>query len=774
MIKNILFCFFCAFSLQALSQNISGYVLDSESGEPLIGATVYKNNSEGTTTNKYGYFSISTGNTDSVFVSYVGYQNYVFACQACSDSVLYIKMESHNELDEVTVTSQNIQNELRSPSMGLNRMTARQIEQMPMVLGESDVLKSVQMLPGVNNGSEGMAGISVRGGSPDQTLILLDDVPVYNVNHMFGYFSVFNSDAISSVNLVKGAIPSRYGGRLTSVLDLTSRDGNYRKLKSSLSMGTMALKATVEGPIIKEKASFMLSLRKTWPDIPLRAYYYFAESDYTTTYGFYDVNAKVNYRVSDKDRLFLSFYKGDDAFKDKVDEGYEEYKYDNTFSWGNNTASLRWNHVFTNKLFANFTSYYSLYQYKKRNYMESTGSSSEQQKSLEEHSSSLTDIALKSDFDYMPGGINNVKFGAKLSRKSFLPVEESYENNESARRILSDVSGNITSADIYIEDEISIAHNLKANVGLRASVLFSDFNKNVYWQPRASLAWTFARNMSFKAGYSRMAQFVHQLTNSGLSMPNDLWVTSNNVINPSYSDLYSVGVYYNHNDLFQVSAEAYYSKLSNVICYYPGTDFTQLDAGRNWYDIVLQGKGEAYGAEFMLEKNKGRFTGFVNYTWSRSLRSYPELYDGAVFPYDYDIPHKISASVNYNFKYNGEAKFKKSFSANFNFSSGRLLSVATAKFPSIFHPSINDENNWFSGDVYYTPQVNNYRMDNFHRLDIAFNLKATGDIKSSWTFGIYNVYNKFNATHFGFRNDKMYEVAMFPIMPIITWKYKLK
>ncbi len=749
----------------------SGYITDAETGEPLIGATLYCTQTEkGTFANRYGFFSFSLPDSNCVVqASFVGYQTETIKVKAAEGGLMRIGLKTNNLVEEVSVQATRNEQQLRNPEMGLNRLNAKQIETMPVFLGESDVLKAVQMLPGVSQGGEGTSGISVRGGSPDQTLILLDDVPVYNVNHLFGYFSVFNSQAIHDVTLLKGMVPARYGGRLSSVLDISMKEGNNQQFKATASIGTLAAKGTIEGPIVKGRGSYMLSVRKTWPDLPVRLYYHYAEPSWRVLYGFYDLNGKVNWRFSENDRVYLSFYSGLDGFSNSANYREETTKSLYTFEWGNYTTSLRWNHVFNPRLFSNFTAYYSRYSYSNENRIDPKKPDENEQSWHEKYTSTLEDFCLKGDFDYRPDSRNTLRLGFSLSHKTFQPEIATYNIGSADTTLRSEETSSGQTAELYAENSFDIGSQIKVNLGLRGSFFYDGQKVNPYLMPRVSLAWKPYDRMSFKAGYSRMVQHVHQLTNSSLSFPTDLWVTSTPDVPSSQAHLFSLGCYYIPNERYSFSAEAYYSAMKNVISYYPGTDYLSAKE-KSWQDIIMQGNGRAFGIELMAEKKSGQLTGFVNYTWSRSLRSYGEIFDWDYFAYEYDRPHKLSALANFAFRHKAGEKYHKSLSASFTFSSGRLISLATAQYQALLPESAN--NTWHNRPVYYTPWPNNHRMSSFHHLDLSFTLESTWKNRGSWTFGVYNVYNHFNTSHYNIVNGKVYEVAIFPVMPFVSYSFK--
>lgn len=768
---KLLLCIILFISQLGMSQNnISGFIIDSKTGENLTAATIYnKTLKQGTFTNKYGFFSIECqSNSDTLLVSFVGYKSQQIIINSNQNSFLKILLKSNIELDEVVVKADYIRKILSSSQMGQNTLTSKQLKTIPVILGESDLMKAVQMLPGVTSAEESTSGISVRGGSPDQTLILLDDVPVYNVNHLFGYFSIFNTEAIKEVNLTKGGIPAHYGGRLSSVLDITMKEGNLNKTNANVQLGTLSSKATIEGPITQEKGSYMFSARLTWPDLPLRLYYELTQATMKTTYGFYDINGKINWKFSDQDRIYLSFYTGKDQYK-YLNSNYnnrDEFK----LGWGNLTASLRWNHIYSNKLFSNSTAYFSKFQFHETSEFSFINETIEKLDFYNRFSSKLYDACIKTDFDYYHTNKHHVKFGANASYKMFSPNETYTVTEKDSFELVS--AKKITGAilETYIEDQFYLGKKIQINAGLRSSSLVQSNYTKFHILPRLAISWKPFNNISFKASYSKMNQHVNQLTNHSFAFAPDLWVLSTPDVPSSTSNLFSIGSYFVANDEFVFSVESYYSHMNNVISFYPGLDYTYLD-GNNWESLIVQGTGKAYGIEFMLEKKKGTLTGFVSYTLSRSLRSYENIINGKYFPYDYDRPTKITAVLNYYFKDFKHNKYRKSINTSFTYSSGRLLSFSTANYDPI-SPSTTNFNTileYGKVPVFYSNTPNNTRMNSFHHLDISFSLESKAKMKSSWTFGIYNIYNHFNASHYQIDDGKVYEVSLFPTTPFVSW-----
>ncbi|MDA3930209.1 MAG: TonB-dependent receptor [Prolixibacteraceae bacterium] len=747
---------------------ISGKITDAETGETLVGATIYEQTErQGTSTNAYGFYSINVPvKKSSVIFSFVGYTAKTIAFNLSADTTISVQLTSHNVLEEITVSESRRHEILRGMAMGENRMTAREIETLPVVFGEVDIIKAIQSLPGVNAGSDGTAGFSVRGGSPDQTLILLDEVPVYNVNHLFGYFSIFNNDAIKDVTLVKGAIPSQYGGRLSSVLDVQMKEGNQFEHVGKASVSTLSGKYTLEGPIKKGKSSYMLSGRKTWLDLPLRLAFYLTDNDMKVLYSFYDLNGKANFQLSEKDRLFVSLYGGKDKFHLGVDGssnfmsgGSSKFE----FYWGNYTASGRWNHIYNSRLFSNLTVYYSNYNYHNR--YDFKRENSEQ---IIDTYSSLSDFSLKYDFDYFLNNKHKIKFGSKLSYLFFQP--ETTEIDSTNTNLSSQYQAPII--DFYISDELTLGKNLSVNLGLRQSTLKRGSEYSFHFMPRVSARYALNQSSSVKAAYSHMVQHLHQLTNPSMSLPTTMWVLSNESLKSAQSNLSSIGYYYVHQSGLELSTEAYYSTMKNVIDYQPGKENFKINQ-EEWNESVMTGVGRSYGAELFIKHRIGKYSGQFSYTWSRSFRKYDALEHVGYYPYVYDRPHNLSFQLTKRFDSKPEAKFNKRLSLNFNYMSGHMISFSNYTVPAILPSELDGYDHNIADFNYYIPNPNNVRLPAVHHLDLAFHLEHKSKEKSSWIFSVYNIYNRKNISFYYIDwKDQMKGATLLPIIPSVTWNYK--
>ncbi len=752
----------------AYSQHtLSGKITDIETGETLVGATIYNPGAkQGTSSNAYGFYSLNLpGGKQQVVFSFVGYEPQTVFVDLKTDSILNIGLSSDNVLSEVTVTESRRQYFLSGVQMGENRLTAREIENLPVVLGETDVLKAIQSLPGVNAGNDGTAGISVRGGSPDQTLILLDEVPVYNVNHLFGYFSVFNNDAIKEANLIKGTIPAQYGGRLSSVLDIRMKEGNLKEHTGKASLSTLSGKYTIEGPIIKGKASYMLSGRATWLDLPLRLYFYLTDNDMKVYYSFWDLNGKANFEFSNSDRLFVSFYGGNDEFFVGNEEGNYFAGNSNTkyqFSWGNYTASARWNHIFNSKLFSNLTAYFSRYNYSHLYEMKSTSDTL----NIDTYSS-LADASLKYDFDYYPDNAHKIKFGTKLSYLFFQPEKTDLDTVQAG--LISHYQAPVV--DLYANDEFLLCEKLRVSAGLRLSTLKRGEKYEFHLMPRFSACYPLSSSLSLKAGYSIMVQHLHQLTNPSLSLPTTMWVLSNASLESSSSNLSSIGLYYMNDKGLELSGEAYFNTMDKVIDYKPGKENFKINEDQ-WGESVMVGEGFSYGIELFAKYRHGSYSGQLSYTYSRSYRKYDELAYVGYYPYMFDRPHNISLQITKEFETSENAKFNKRLSLNFNYMSGPLISFSNYTIPAILPDEFEGYKHHISDFNYYIPHPNNVRLPAVHHLDLSFHLENKTKEKSSWVFSIYNIYNRKNISFYYVQNDQIKGAALLPIIPSVTWNFK--
>jgi hypothetical protein len=758
--------------LLAQSYTISGYVSDRETDEKLIGAAVFDARSlNGTATNEYGFYSLTLSADSIAFsVSYVGYTSQKQTFFLTSDMHINITLEAGKILNEVIISANESEEKIQERTqMSSIDIPVETIKALPAFLGETDVLKAMQLLPGVQGGTEGTSGIYVRGGSPDQNLILLDGVPVYNANHLFGFFSVFNSDALSKATLIKGGFPARYGGRLSSVIDLRMKEGDMNDYHGEGSIGLVASRITVEGPIKKDTSSFMLSARRTYIDFLARPIIKASGDGEVAGYYFYDLNAKVNYKFSDKDRLYLSGYFGRDKFyfddKNVDPENYTEGGLD----WGNATAVARWNHIINKKMFSNLTATFTSYNFDIFNDIyetvpDDTGNDIETVFGFR-YLTGIYDWALKEDIDFVPNPRHYIKFGAGITYHTFMPgaTEFKQEGTDFELPDLSDIVSDDISAtefDVYVEDDWEISPLIKINYGLHAAgfAVDSSFYKSL--QPRISARYLVSPDFSIKASYSTMEQYIHLLSNSGIGLPTDLWVPATNKVPPQFAQQVALGFAGNIFDIYEISLEGYYKKTNDIIEYKDGESYL-YDGINEWEDKVESGEGWAYGAELFLQKKVGKLSGWLGYTLSWSNRQFPTINLGEKFPYKYDKRHEIDLAAIY------KLNERISLSAIWVFASGQPISLPVAKYLSVY-----------GQPVYYYEGRNGYRMNAYHRMDINISFSKEKKLwKRTWNFGAYNVYNHLNPffiyeEQLPDTGEFVYkQVTLFPIIPYFSWDF---
>lgn len=757
-------------SLYAQRTTLFGYVYDASSGERLAGASVsIPEKSAGTTTNAYGFYSISTNeqqDTVTILVTYIGYTAAIQKVALNGNQEIIFRLVPGTVMEEVVVSAKagtRIQNNTQMSTIGLSPAI---IKALPALLGETDVLKALQLLPGIQAGAEGSSGLYIRGGSPDQNLILLDGVPVYNASHLFGFFSVFNADAINGVDVIKGGFPARYGGRLSSVIDIRMKEGNNQSYHGEGSIGLIASKLTLEGPIQKGKSSFMVSGRRTYADIFMRPILR-SESDGESDAGyyFYDLNAKLNFKISDKDHLYLSGYFGNDRFSARNDRKYYsgEEKTETGIQWGNATAVARWNHRFNKKLFSNFTANFTQYQFSLFNNANTkTYDPPKEEKYSQRYFSGIRDWSVKADLDWLPRPNHFVKMGLSHTWHRYSPgALQSTSINPPVNFNQTQIDNR--EMDIYIEDDIKLTRRLKTNIGVHYA-LFSVPEKNFSsLQPRLSVLYLLNSNMSLKASYVQMSQFIHLLTNSTVGLPTDLWLPATVKVPPQQSTQYALGWAYDLNRKYEFSIEGYYKSLHNVIEYAEGAGF--LSGISNWEDRVERGRGEAYGTEFFVQRKTGKTTGMVGYTLSWTNRQLDNVNNGKWFPFKYDRRHDFKIAVAHNISKRIQV------SGDWVFSSGAAITLPESSY-------ILD-----GREVIQYGERNSYRMPAYHRMDISVKfMKQKKKYERAWVISVYNAYNRLNAFYIdmdteynnttGARKNVLKQVTLFPIIPSISYQFK--
>ena len=767
----ILFVLITALSFGQENATLSGTVKDQSKGEEIIGAIVrVKDQKLGAVTNEYGFYSLTLPvGKYTIQISAVGYllmeKELDLSISQSIDFQLKTEQDE-KELEEVVISSERPDGNVRDPLMGVEKIDPKEISKIPVIFGEKDLIKTMQLLPGVKNAGEGSSGFYVRGGGADQNLILLDEAPVYNASHLLGFFSTFNSDAIKDAMLYKGNQPSNYGGRLSSVLDIKMNDGNQKRYNVGGGIGLISSKLIIEGPIVKDKASFLISGRRTYADLFLKLSDKFKDNKLF----FYDLNAKVNYRIGKKDRLFLSGYFG----RDKLGLG-------DVFgiNWGNATGTLRWNHIIDEKWFSNTSFIYSKYDYK----ISISGGDVKF-----DITSQIQDFNLKQEFQWFPNNRNKVKIGLNVINHGITPgqIDANESSGINAKRLKP--TNSIENA-IYITNDYTITENFTMSYGLRGSNLMAlasgdemytynpdgtvatanTWSKNkllksyFFVEPRLSFSWQYLKGQSIKAAYARNTQNIHQVSNSTSGSPTDVWLSSSLNIKPEISDQVALGWFKNFFDnKLELSTELYYKWMQNQLDYKNGAN---EQANERLEGELLSGIGRAYGLEIMLKKKTGKFTGWIGYTLSRTERKIDGINDGKWYLAKQDRTHDLSVVGIY------EITPKWSVSALFVFYTGNAVTFPSGKYQ-------------VDGQTYFIyTQRNGYRMPNYHRLDLGVTWlrKNTKKFESSWNLSIYNAYARENAYSITFRENKddpskteAVQTTLFKIVPAITYNFKFK
>lgn len=761
---------------------ISGYVKDAATGENLIGSAILNKRSlQGTTANVHGFYSItlSRDSVDLVY-SYVGYSPIRFSFLLTRDTAIDVTLNNANQLDEVVVNATRSDQIQEMSQMSSINIPIDQMKALPMLLGQVDVLKALQLMPGVK-WSEGSTGLYVRGGGPDQNLMLLDGVPVYNASHLFGFFSVFNADAINRVELIKGGFPARYGGRLSSVIDINMKDGNMKKLHGEGSVDIVAAKFTLEGPIQNDKTSFLVSGRRTYIDALSRPFLDKRSENGAPGYYFYDLNGKINHIIDRKNRIYLSTYLGQDKsytlFED-VSSGPSSNPLsqgNSGLKWGNFITAFRWNHIAGPKLFSNVTATYSRYKFNlfsdRTDYsIDNMGQQTEvKYRSL--YFSGIRDWSARIDFDYTPTPSHYIRFGAAGILHKFSPGANTYNIQDDPPITVGDASIQAKELSAYVEDDIKIGDKFKVNAGVHASA----FNVEDRWyhsiQPRFSARYLLSPTLSLKASYASMMQYIHLLSNAGLGLPTDLWVPSTSFVKPQTSNQVALGVAKLYKTNYEVSLEGYYKTMNNLIEYKDGTSF--LDTQQDWQDkVAVGGKGESYGAEVLVQKKTGKITGWVGYTLSWTNRQFDELNDGKWYPYKYDRRHDVSIAVTHSWNE------RMDLSAVWVYGTGNAVTLPTGEYTGPYTLRGDKQSAMYSFDrIERFDSRNSFRMRAYHRLDISFSFwKTTKWGRSKWSIGAYNVYSRRNPYYmdltFAHGKRTFAQYSLFPIIPSISWSFK--
>ncbi|MDD4149742.1 MAG: TonB-dependent receptor, partial [Bacteroidales bacterium] len=665
---GILLLTLISFSGFAQKHTISGYIKDKDTGEELIGANIIiKEKNTGTTTNTYGFYTINLpdGNYEITY-SFIGYKDEQKTIKLYSDQSINVELNGSAYITDEVIVSGEKKSNIEDSKMSVIKLPVETIKTLPAFMGEVDILKTIQLLPGVQSSGEGNSGFYVRGGGPDQNLILLDEATIYNAAHLFGFFSVFNADAIKDMELYKGGMPAEYGGRVSSVLDIKMNNGNMKEFQAEGGIGTIASRLTVQGPIKKDTCSFLVSARRTYIDILVKPFIKKTSPFKGSGYHFYDLNAKVNYKFSDKDRIFLSGYYGEDVFTFKsTDAGFEM-----NIPWGNGMASLRWNHLFNSKFFSNTSLVASDYKFRTEVIMEDEEDSNGGFKFIQ--NSGIRDYYLKQDFTWIPSPRHTIKFGGNYIYHIFTP--NSLNASIGAETIEPDAQKQYAhEAAIYIGDDFKINDRITVYGGLRGAIfnqrgpftryikddmLLTSIDATVYEkgesvtfynsiEPRFAMKFSLNKNSSIKASFMQNKQFLHLASLSASTLPTDLWVPCSDVVKPQQGRQYAVGYFRNFfNDHFETSVEIYYKDLFNLIEYADGA-MPGDDVGDNADNYFIFGDGRSYGLELFLKKRTGQFTGWIGYTWSKTERMFDDIDNGSPFPAKYDRRHDLSFTASY-------------------------------------------------------------------------------------------------------------------------------
>jgi hypothetical protein len=787
--KQILYCFtlffFTGFVYCQKNYVLSGYISDVETNETLIGVNViFSDLKLGTTTNEYGFYSINLPiGTHQLTVSYLGFENYFDDITLTQDLRLDLKLNQETELLDEVIVNENIEKlNLKSPQMSVNSLAVSTIKKIPAVLGEVDIIKSITLLPGVTNGGEGSSGFNVRGGAADQNLILLDEAIIFNSSHLFGFFSVFNPDAIKDIKLFKGGIPSNYGGRVSSVLNIYQKDGNSNDFKAQGGLGLISSRLLLEGPLEKEKGSFLIGGRSSYVHLFLPL----IESVKDNKAYFYDLNTKLSYKLNDKNSLFLSGYFGRDVFD--IASLFNN-------AYGNSVANFRWNHLFSNRLFSNLSLIYSDYDYK----LDFSFADFE-------WNSSIVNFNLKYDFKYYLTEKLKLEYGLNSIYYKFDPglIEPTTENSQIQTNKLTDKyaleSALYAGINYQISPKISLQVGSRLSNFIRFGQKLNSYNDNnpliynpslklyqgaeptgqvdydradvlkdfTYFEPRVALAYQNKFNQSFKLGYNRMVQYLHLISNTNSPTPIDIWAPSGTFIDPQLLDQFALGYFKTlGSNRYDLEFEVFYKSIQNRLDYIDGAE---LIANNAIEQVLLSGEAKAKGIELLLRKNEGKLTGWIAYTLSRSEQRTPGrtaietgINNGNWYFTPYDKTHDLSITTNY------VLNKKWDLSANFLFQTGQPITSPEAqyKFQNFSIPNFE--------------QRNSSRLTNYHRLDLAANY--TPDQKGrpytgKWVFSVFNAYNRQNAANIRFQQNietgqnEAIRLSIFGIIPSITYNFK--
>ena len=780
---------------------VSGTITDQTSGETLIGATILDTRSgKGTTTNVNGRYTLTLKGSEAVLrITFVGYEPIYDTISLSSNTIRNYVLKPSITLSEIVVTAERV-NSRESSQMSALEMPVEQLKAVPVLFGEADIIKAIQLLPGVQSGNEGTGGMYVRGGGPDQNLFLLDGIPLYNVNHLGGFFSAFNADAVKNVTLFKGSFPARFGGRLSSVLDVTTNNGNDKKIHGNVSIGAISAKFNLEGPIVKEKTTFCISARRTYADFIMRPIIRKLATDIdgktklVAGYYFYDANAKITHKFSDKSRLYATFYMGDDDVYTRIrtESSLAEDQYlDFRNNWGNTVGGLRWNYVLNPKLFMNLSLSYTGYSNRMIAAIEKlayiTPDSVQQSTMNGDYISKIHDLTGRLDFSFIPTPEHDIQFGTYYTNHTIIPSVASGSIDyfdqiqmDDPFRMEAKLRDDTTRSHeivAFAEDDWSINDIFKVNMGLHFSSFGVEDTFYPSLQPRISGRALLGENLSVKVGYAYMSQYMHLLSTTSVSLPTDLWVPSTKRIKPMTAQQVAAAVNYSIPLVVELSVEGYYKHMHNIIEYRDGA--TTFGSTAGWEDLVCVGDGWTYGVEFLAQRTFGRLTGWLAYTWSRTTHLFnrpgQELNNGNPFPAKYDRRHDFSIVLTYKINDWCDA------SATWVFSTGNTATLAMQKYPvASDDPDAYDLNSNLSNTLSHVSSRNNFRMPNYHRADISVNFHRQFKRKN-WhrtiNVSVYNLYNKQNpyltytSNQYSYRgySKALMQLSIFPILPSVAY-----
>ncbi len=752
-----IFLFADCIQLTAQKIIISGYVQDAGSKEALIAANIFEPNLQrGTSTNQYGFYSLTLPATDTLtlIISYVGYRPEARKIYLQKNIRLDVLLALSNLLDEVAITSDRNDDNVNLTRVGVINVPVRDIWNLPVLMGERDILKAIQFLPGVQQAQEGTTGFFVRGGNLDQNLVLLDDAPVYNPNHLFGLVSTFNINSVNNVQLIKGGFPAQYGGRLSSILEITSKDGNKEQFQTEGGIGLLSANVTTQGPIVKDKASFIVSARRSYIDLFQKA---FVRGN-TTLYSFFDINAKVNFELGKNDKFYLSGFKGRD---NGSYTGPNSLNY--AISFGNGTATARWSHIFGSKLFSSTSFIVNSYD---------LALTTEQGSYYSLFYTRIKDMNTKSDFTWTLNTRHLLKFGITYFYHTTSPSTFTDQIPKTGSKIKIDPSMIAEKHSIemaaYLNHEWNVSDKFGLNYGIRVPHYYADTKKYTLFEPRVTAKLNINTTTSLKASYTHMNQFVHGIPYSTASLPTDIWIASSELVKPQHSVQYSFGAFKNlQENLYEISVEGYYKTMENQVLFKQGTN---LSVESDIEESLAFGEGESYGVEFFARKNAGRLSGWLSYTLSKTTQTFPELNFGEPFPFTYDRRHSLALVVNYLIN------DRWSFAADFVFRTGSAYTLPPGRIPVT-------DGTLYDGWYFDFETRNNSRQSAYHRLDISFSYKKERTIfkrkyQSEWVFGAYNIYSRQNPYFIYVTVDPKSQlpaarqVSLLPIVPSVSFNFK--